>query len=437
MPAMTYHTLYRKFYDLPAVVRADRETEIVIRPLFQHNHFQSDVSYTVRHVPFEQLPNGDSGQEISPSLKEGCLSFSLHFAGEAEHNILLDIVRNGARKNIAQFRIYSLRDDLYNRLPFKGDIHMHSCRSDGREEPGYVAGVCRRSGLDFMALTDHNYYGSSFEAVEAFNGLPVDLRIFPGEEIHPPENPVHMLNFGGSSSVADLFQKDPDGYKEAVREIQDNLETLPAGVDPYQYASCLWCFENIRKAGGLAVFCHPYWYSLHHFMAPGPVTDLLFEKKPFDALEVISALNFHHTRENLLENTMHTARYYDECVNHGWMPIVGVSDAHRTEGADEFGRCFTLVFSPTLELSDIIENIKACYSVAVEDLPGLGLRPHGPFRLVKYAHFLLREVFPLHDALCVEEGRLMIEHLAGDREAGKRLSSLSGRTAALLDKLKA
>ena len=68
-------------------------------------------------------------------------------------------------------------------------------------------------------------------------------------------------------------------------------------------------------------------------------------------------------------------RYYDECANHGWMPIVGVSDAHRTEGADEFGRCFTLVFSPTLELSDIIENIKACYSVAVEDLPGLGLRP--------------------------------------------------------------
>jgi hypothetical protein len=56
---------------------------------------------------------------------------------------------------------------------------------------------------------------------------------------------------------------------------------------------------------------------------------------------------------------------------------------------------------------------------------------------VKYSHFLLREVFPLHDALCVEEGRLMIEHLSGDREAGKKLSSLSGRTEALLDKLRA
>ena len=53
-----------------------------------------------------------------------------------------------------------------------------------------------------------------------------------------------------------------------------------------------------------------------------------------NALEAISASNFHHTRENLLENTMHTSRYYDECANHGWMPIVGVSDAHHAEGAD-------------------------------------------------------------------------------------------------------
>jgi hypothetical protein len=72
--------------------------------------------------------------------------------------------------------------------------------------------------------------------------------------------------------------------------------------------------------------------------------------------------------------------------------------------------------------------------VAVESLPGETVRPYGPFRFVKYALFLLREVFPQHDELCVEEGRLMIEHVAGNPDAAKALAFLQGRSGALLDR---
>jgi hypothetical protein len=68
--------------------------------------------------------------------------------------------------------------------------------------------------------------------------------------------------------------------------------------------------------------------------------------------------------------------------------------------------------------------------VAVEALPGADARAHGPFRLVRYAQFLLREIFPLHDALCDEEGSQMLAHLAGDPQAAARLAQLQGRAAA-------
>ena len=69
------------------------------------------------------------------------------------------------------------------------------------------------------------------------------------------------------------------------------------------------------------------------------------------------------------------------------------------------------------------------YSVAVEAMPGETVRAYGPFRLVKYALFLLRELFPKHDRLCQEEGEWMLKHVAGDATAASMLAGFQGRTA--------
>ena len=85
--------------------------------------------------------------------------------------------------------------------PYKGDLHIHSNRSDGREPPAHVAARCRQIGLDFVALTDHHQYAPSLEAIAAFTAAPVDLALYPGEEVHAPGNPIHIVNFGGRFSV--------------------------------------------------------------------------------------------------------------------------------------------------------------------------------------------------------------------------------------------
>merc|ERR1712000_444133 len=115
-----------------------------------------------------------------------------------------------------------------------------------------------------MALTDHRQYALSLEAQQAYAGIPIDLRIYPGEEVHPPDNPVHIINFGGSFSVNDLFE-DRGRYQAEVDQIDQQLGTLPAGVNRYQYASCCWAFEKIRQGGGLGIFCHPYWFTGHRY----------------------------------------------------------------------------------------------------------------------------------------------------------------------------
>lgn len=416
----------------PRIVPANRETAITIRPLFEHCRFAPDRAYCVACYPAEEFAQRSGWApetRIPVTPKENAIRFTQFFEGEQEHVIVLEDTTDEAPREAAGFRAYSLEEDLYARGPRKGDVHMHSFRSDGRESPAYVAGACRRIGLDFMAVTDHRQYTPSLEAQRAFAYVPHDLKIFPGEEVHPPENPVHIINFGGAFSVNDLFRNDEETYRREVGRIQESLGSLPPGVDAYQYASCVWCFDKIREGGGLGVFCHPYWFTQHRYTPSGALTSYLLEQQPYDAFEVIGG--FH--RHEVDSNTLQVARYHEERARGRTIPIVGVSDAHGCERGELFGWYYTIVFAPSLELGDLIGAIKAGYSVAVEALPGESARAYGPFRFVKYALYCMREIFPHHDALCAEEGRLMLACAAGEADAADRLAHLSGQTAAWLD----
>lgn len=410
----------------PKVVPADRESMIEIRPLFEHVRLRDEVEYTVTYLPteeFAQRSGWPEGSKITLKPVEGVLRVPQYFEDEQEHVLLVEEGSDERTKVIGDFRIYSLKEDLFARKPYKGDTHIHSYRSDGQESPGYVMGACRRIGFDFVALTDHRQYEPSLEAQRAFEGVDLDLRMFPGEEIHPPENPVHMVNFGGRFSVNEFFSG--EAYRAEVKAID-----VPAGVDPYQYASCCWCFDKIREAGGLGIFCHPYWFTGHRYAPSGALTTHLFEQGPFDAYELLGGYH----RSEVDSNTLQVARYHEERAQGRQMPVVGASDAHGCERGELFGWYYTIIFSPSLALTDLIESVKSLYSVAVEALPGESVRPYGPFRLVKYALFLLREVMPQHDEICQEEGRLMLRHLAGDPSASSSLHALGGRTASLLDR---
>lgn len=421
-----------RFFDAtPKIVRADQETVIEIKPLFDHCRFTAEAEYEVSYFPTEEFAERSGWpkqSKITLQPIEGVLRIPQYFEDEQEHVLLVSEVTGERRRGLGDFRVYSLKEDLFVRKPYKGDLHLHSNRSDGRESPGYVAGASRRIGFDFMALTDHRQYAPSLEAQHAFDGVDLDLRIFPGEEVHPPSNPVHIVNFGGCFSISELFSNE-QVYRAEVKRIEESLGDLAPGVDRYQYASCCWCFDKIRQAGGLGIFCHPYWFTGHRYAPPGALTAHLLAGQPFDAYEILGGYN----RTAVNSNTLQIARYHEERAKGKQIPIVGCSDTHGCERGLLFGWYYTIIFSPKLDLTNLIASVKELYSVAVEAIPGESVRAYGPFRLVKYALFLLREVMPQHDELCVEEGRLMLRHLAGDASAAPSLYALAGRTAALFD----
>ncbi len=77
---------------------------------------------------------------------------------------------------------------------FKGNLHTHSTRSDGKWEPEAVVNAYRERGYDFMSLTDHflpaRYFGKDSDHfitvtdTSAFNAP--DFLTIHGAELHAP-----------------------------------------------------------------------------------------------------------------------------------------------------------------------------------------------------------------------------------------------------------
>lgn len=411
----------------PKIFEDGMISDITIKPLGGHAFFQSDSTYLLRFLPMDESvepldENAYESIKIKPS--GNVLRFKHAFHGEQEHYIRVFKLPD-TENRIGNFSIFSLMPDLYSRRPFRGDFHVHTCHSDGREAPAIVAANYRRSGYDFMAVTDHARWQPSLEAIKAYEGVPVDLKLFYGEEIHPPENHIHMVNFGGKNSINEMFKADRERYDREVAGIIRE-SNITSGINAYEYASCVWCFRQIRDGGGMGIFCHPHWIANVYHVAEKMI-DFLFERKPFDAFEVLGG-------HEVYSNNMQTA-YYNEARAKGMkIPIVGSSDSHGTEDASWFNWFSTIVFANDMELESITSAVKELYSVAVECYPGEAFRIYGPYRLVKFAQFLMYEFFPLHDLLCIEEGRLMKDYACGDVKAAEILALMQGRTSALLER---
>ena len=438
-PAMPSGTRLRpenRYFDVtPRIVPADAEAVIEITPRFDHARFREGCTYEITYVPTERLAQKSGwapGVKAPVTPENGRYQFKMFFEGEQEHVLFIEETCGDKKRVFGDFRVYSLAPDLFALRPYKGDFHMHSHHSDGVESPAYVAGACRRVGLDFMALTDHKKYAPSIKAKQAYDQVPIDLRIYPGEEVHPPDNPVHLLSFGANAGVSELYQ-DEAAYRAEVQAVADALPELPPGVDRFQYASCLWAYGKIREREGLGMFCHHYWFTGHQYYVPEALVDHLFETQPFDMLELISGFGWQDLNETDV-NALQVARYQEERAKGKRIPICGISDTHGVERSDAFGRYYTLCFAPSLELPDIKAAIMGLNSVAVEAVRGDLPRAYGPFRLVRYALFLLREVFPQHDELCFEEGRLMIQYASGDASARDRLALSQGQIGRVYDR---
>lgn len=394
---------------------------------FKQEMFEPDreALYKIYFLPMQQSPapkpiSTCEYVTVKPE-EDGSLQFEHTFQGEQEYKLVIIDMKNQEQEFI-RLSIYSLFPDLYGRRVYRGDFHVHSYYSDGREDPIIVAANYRKRGFDFMALTDHHKMFPSKLLVEAFKDIPTDLAIFTGEEVHVPYPVyIHAVNFGGKSSVNEYYE---DHRKECEAEIAAMAEKLnaPNGVAPLQLAQRIWVAQQIKKTGGMAILVHPHWISNAYNM-PDDVTDYLFEHQVYDAFELLGGQSVH-------ENNMETAFYNEQRAMGRKIPIAASSDSHSTEPEEYFTWSSTLVFSQGKSFEELTGAIKELYSVAVESNPGEEYRVYGPYRFVKYARYLLEKYFPIHDELCREQGRLMKEAALKDETAVEMLKMIQGRADA-------
>ena len=436
----------------PKVIPVGRQAEIMVRTLGGPVRFDADTEYTVtvqptsegRPGPYSHRPNLTT-YTLKPA-DDGTFHIVHTFDRECEHYIRISL----ENKRLASLSVFAIQSDLVGRYPYMGDMHMHSTKSDGKEHPFVVAANYRKFGYDFMAITDHRRYYPSLETMRFYEDLNLDLKLYPGEEVHLPGNDIHIVNFGGDYSVNALWADslhckergtDPvwrslggvcpdvltdEEYRAEVKALAETLD-IPPHIEKFQYASCVWILNHIKKANGLGIFAHPYWiYDV--YQVPEDVIDYMFETHPFDAFEVFGGLSYFQ------QNGFQTQKYQDFCAKGIQVPIVGNTDTHGSTAYNpDWKTARTMVLAHANTRDEIVGAVKEFYNVAVQDVKE-HLEVLGTLRMMKYCWFLLEEYFPLHDELCFEEGRLMKAYACGDADAGEELRRISGRVQKLREK---
>lgn len=446
---MLNHQVDLSYYEVfPKVVMAGRETKITIRPRGDHVKFE-DREYAVIPIPLDQHiekagPALGAFEELAASYltvrpDKGVITFYYTFEREQEYDLCVCLAEEMAPA-LVQLSIYCVAEDLYELFPYKIETHSHTNCSDGMESPEFIPPYYRRYGYDAMAITDHGKYDPSLRAIEAFENLKMDFRIYPGEEVHAPYNTIHIVNFGGNTSVNKLFQDDFEKYDEEVKEIMRSMD-IPQAFDQYKVASCVWVSREIRKAGGLCILCHPYWRPTLR------ETRIKDESAPESHVIKGVKINYNISTEMTLyllglgifdaweicgfssdRNNGHLGLYLESLRRGISIPVLGANDSHGVvKNNTYFNNAYTIVFSRQNHKDEFISRIKEGYSVAAERRQEGTDAVYGRNRLILYAKFLLRNYYPIHNMLCMQEGQLLMDYAAGVSGAREELNRIGQR----------
>ncbi len=426
------------YFVYPRVVRAGELTDIAIYPRGRHalsdameRGQAAEIELTIIPLEMFSAPGADGRRypAVTARLERGAYRFKWRFDGEQEHYLKFRR-RNryawGVREQDVRLSVYSLDADLYALRPYRGDLHIHSCESDGREEPCVVAANYRAYGYDFMALTDHGRMYPSVEVCRRFAEIPGGMLVMQGEEVHTDINHIHLVNFGGLESVNDWANRDcTEEYLRLTRERLAAQGPLSEGVDGMEFASYAVLCDKVRQVGGLAIYPHPHWIE-NAYHVRDCVTWELFRARPFDAFELLGG-------QTVRENNMQLMMYAEARARGFDFPVVGSSDSHNSTNTSDWQdrtalEQATIVFSPALEREAILDSVRAGRSVAVAQYQGEQPRVYGGYRLAKYGMFLMSEYFPQHDELCAIEGALIKKLLEGEDYAQPMLAQFSGAT---------
>ena len=403
----------------PSVVKADVVSTITIHPLGENADFKQGEVYTVsiRGVEtacsyYNDLPT--AVYSITPN-EAGDLVVEHLFQGEQRHVIMLDRpesdstspyyeINNHRRRfgiNIqAVLNVYSLNEDLYGMRCYKGEVHCHTFESDGIQDAIHTVSNYRGAGYDFLAITDHFTSYASEKSMRVFDGAPLDMTLMLGEEVHAPTERIHAVHLGGRESVNEYFRQHEDEARAEVQKIQSQLE-LPDNINAEDYAWRIWIAQKSREFGGLSILAHPHWIWFNVYFMSEEITKRLLREEVYDALDL---------RDTDFNTSV--ALWNDLRAQGVRIPVVASTDSHETNCTDPkkpaYGG-YTLVFAPDRSPESIMDAIRSERSLAVN----AAFTPEvisGPYRLVKFARFLMENYYPAYIRLCYGQGVVMSDY---------------------------
>jgi len=405
----------------PKILPVGKEAEISIS--IAESVFKQGHTYSIH--AFSKVNLWEETRLEVKADGDGFLRFCLPFQTQGEY--LVNVYQAPEDKLITA-HLFAAHPDLAWRKAYKGDMHIHTHYSDGRQSPIYMAVRAKELGLDFIAITDHDRYQPSLEAIEEAKKMNLNLLLLPGEEVSVREGCGHFVALCASDWVA-AQKSQTEIYDKDYQDILDNElkdKTLVDELSKEKYAHAVWTVKKIHEFGGHAILAHPYWVAGQKFHLNRPVYDQLLEDGLYDAVEVLGDVT---PEDNLLS----VAKYFEEVAKGRKIPIMSNSDTHRSHD-QMYGNYWTLVLAEKLEQEEIFDAIFDLKSVACEQHPGEKLRIYGPFDLVEYAFFLHREFFPMHDKICAQEGELYMRLLNGEKTDHKELERLKTELGRLYEK---
>ena len=216
-----------------------------------------------------------------------------------------------------------------NNLPFdkpgqfyRGNLHTHSTRSDGRLTPEAVCEIYRDNGYDFLALTDHFLGRYKFPLVDTTPYRTADFVTLYGAELHAPATEIgvlwHILAVGLPLNFAP----------------PTDAETGP------QIA------QRAVRAGAYVAVAHPAWYGLSE-------ADVL-SLGEVDAIEIYNATSEDHNDKadswHIADVLLARGHRYTACAT---------DDAHFNPERHDFARGWVMVRAPELTPDALLAALKA------------------------------------------------------------------------------
>ncbi len=378
---------------------------------------------------YSKVDHSDEFNLELEATEDGILRFNTAFNTRGEY--FIHISKKGEEgKPLSEERVFAVEPEMMKLRPYKGDLHIHTNYTDGQRSPIHMAIKARDLGMDFIAITDHDRYFPSLEAIDRAKEMSMDLLIFPGEEISvedPSGSGAHIVSLCASEHVKGRFAPDRQSTEDYEKEVQGIIDghlrdrEMIEGLVKEKYAHLLWTIKKIRQFGGYVLLAHPYWeYPKGKYHLDRLVFDQLIADELFDFLEIS------------INTDLSAAKCCYEASKGRKLIPVCTSDAHTF--VRRFGKYYTIVFARKLDQEHILNALFDSKCVAVGHHPGDYERLFGSLELVEYGDFLLREFFPLHDAICHLESELYTRIAEGKDEYSPMLDRLKGEISRLYTK---